>query len=87
VGVGEGLLRRQVCQEASWHKGSGADTLHRTKEPTGDPHIPSPVLRAQQVKQAIDEKMDATRGSPDSKQNLLSAAVMMMTTMTRKWRI
>jgi hypothetical protein len=30
--------------------------LHCTKEPTGDPCIPSPVLCAQQVKQAIDEK-------------------------------
>jgi hypothetical protein len=40
--------------------------LHRTKEPTGDPRIPSPVLRAQNVKLMIDEKMDATRGSPES---------------------
>ncbi len=47
------------------------EALHCTKEPTGDPRIPSPVLCAQQVKQAIDEKMDETRGSPDSKQNLL----------------
>jgi hypothetical protein len=42
------------------------EVLHRTKEPTGDPRIPSPVLRVQHIKQMIDEKMDATRGSPES---------------------
>ncbi len=45
------------------------EVLHCTKEPTGDPQIPSPVLRAQHVKQMIDEKMDATRGSPESGMN------------------
>ena len=46
-------------------------TLHRTKEPSGDPRILSPVLRAQNIKNMIDEKTDGTRGSPDSELNLL----------------
>jgi len=45
--------------------------LHRKKEPTGDPNIPSPVLRAQMIRNMIDEKTDGTRGSPDSELNLL----------------
>ncbi len=43
--------------------------LHCTKEPTGDPHIPtqaSPVLHVQNIKNMIDDKTDWTRGSPDS---------------------
>ena len=47
------------------------EVLHHTKELMGDPRIPSPVLHAQQVKQVIEEKMDATRGSLDLEQNLL----------------
>lgn len=39
-------------------------TLHRTKEPTGDPNIPSPVLSAKRIRDMIDEKTDGTRGSP-----------------------
>ena len=38
--------------------------LHRTKEPTGNPNIPSPVLKAQTIKKMMDEKTDGTRGSP-----------------------
>jgi hypothetical protein len=45
--------------------------LHRKKEPTGDSNIPSPVLRAQMIRDMIDEKTDGTRGSPDSELNLL----------------
>ena len=48
--------------------------LHCTKEPTGDPHIPSqasPVLHVQNIKKMIDDKTDWTRGSPDSELNLL----------------
>ena len=45
--------------------------LHRTKEPTGDPNIPSPVLSAQRIKRMIEEKTDGTRGSPNSELNLL----------------
>jgi hypothetical protein len=39
-------------------------TLHRTKEPTGDPNIPSPVVDAKRIRNMIDEKTDGTRGSP-----------------------
>ena len=42
-------------------------TLHRTKEPTGNPNIPSPVLSAKRIRNMIDEKCDGTRGSADSK--------------------
>jgi hypothetical protein len=45
--------------------------LHRTKEPTGDPNIPSPVLSAQRIKRMIEDKTDGTRGSPDSELKLL----------------
>ncbi len=45
--------------------------LHRTKEPTGDPNIPSPVLSAHGIKRMIEDKTDGTRGSPDSELNLL----------------
>ncbi len=45
--------------------------LHRTKEPTGDPNIRSPVLSTQRSKRMIEEKTDETRGSPDSELNLL----------------
>ena len=41
-------------------------TLHRTKEPTGDPNLPSPVRIAKQIRNMIDEKTDGTRGSADS---------------------
>ena len=46
------------------------EVLYCTKEPTGDPRIPSPVLRAQHVYNMINEKMDATRGSPESGLNV-----------------
>ena len=46
------------------------EVLYRTKEPTGDPRIPSPVLHVQHVYNMINEKMDATRGSPESGLNV-----------------
>lgn len=42
-------------------------TLHRTKEPTGNPNIPSTVSTAKMIRSMIDEKTDGTRGSADSK--------------------
>jgi len=39
-------------------------SLHRTKEPTGNPDIPSPVRIAKRIRDMIDEKTDGTRGSP-----------------------
>ena len=41
-------------------------TLHRTKEPTGNPNIPSPVLSAKRIRNMIDKKCDGTRGSANS---------------------
>jgi hypothetical protein len=38
--------------------------LHRMKEPTGNPGTPSPVLKAQTIKEMMDEKTDGTRGLP-----------------------
>ena len=40
--------------------------LHRRKEPTGNPDIPSPVLKAKRIRNLIDEKTEGTRGSADS---------------------
>ncbi len=63
----------KTCFDAKYSKNQHAisalqrkftTTLHQTKEPTGDPNIPSPVDDAKRIRNKMDKKTDGTGGSP-----------------------